>query len=292
MDLTRALKILHINKDISLGIVKKQYYKMALRFHPDKNKTAEAVERFRECNEAYVFLQQHLNVEIEETNYNYLSLIKKCIRTMFPDIQWNDIFLESTVTGILKNCKEISLKIFNKINKDKALELYSFLSTHREVFSLSDAMLKEMYAILQKKIKRDNIIILNPTIDDLLDDKIYKLALEERTFMVPLWHHEVCFDISGADLIVQSLPELEDHIFIDNHNNIICQFEGKIQRILDTQEVIIKIGSKFFTIKGENLHIKKKQTYTFRNAGILRMDEEDLYSTKQRGHIYVEIKLY
>ncbi len=143
---------------------------------------------------------------------------------MFPDIQWNDIFLESTVTGILKNCKEVSLKIFNKINKDKALELYSFLSTHREVFSLSDAMLKEMYAILQKKMKRDNIIILNPTIDDLLDDKIYKLALEERTFMVPLWHHEVCFDISGADLIVQSLPELEDHIFIDNYNNIICQF--------------------------------------------------------------------
>lgn len=292
MNLTKALKILDINEDLTVRIVKKQYYKMALRFHPDKNKKEEDAERFRECNEAYVFLQQYLNVEIEEENHNYLSLIKKCIRTIFPDIQWNDIFLESTVTGILKNCKKVSLKIFNKINKDKALELYSFLSTHREVFSLSDEILKEMYIILQKKMKRDNIIILNPTIDDLLDDKIYKLALEERTFMIPLWHHEVCFDISGADLIVQSLPELEDHIFIDNYNNIICQFEGKMQRILDTQEVIIKIGSKFFTIKGENLHIKKKQTYTFRNAGILKMDEEDLYSTKQRGHIYVEIKLY
>ena len=81
--------------------------------------------------------------------------------------------------------------------------------------------------ILQKKMKRDNIIILNPTIDDLLDDKIYKLALEERTFMVPLWHHEVCFDISGADLIVQSLPELEDHIFIDNH---VSRFKGALPR--------------------------------------------------------------
>jgi len=292
MNLEQALKILDINEDLTVRIVKKQYYKMALRFHPDKNKKEKAAERFRECNEAYVFLQQHLNVEIEEENHNYLSLIKKCIRTMFPDIQWNDIFLESTVTGILKNCKSASLKIFNGINKDKSLELYAFLSAHREVFSLSDAILKEMYAILQKKMKRDNIIILNPSIDDLLDDKIYKLALEERTFMVPLWHHEVCFDISGADLIVQSLPELEDHIFIDNYNNIICQFEGKIQRILDTQEVIIKIGSKFFTIKGENLHIKKKQTHIFRNAGILKMDEEDLYSTKQRGHIYVEIKLF
>ena len=292
MNLTQSLKILDINEDITLALVKKKYYKMALRFHPDKNKKEGSAERFRECNEAYVFLQQHLNVEVEEENSNYLSLIKKCIRTMFPDIQWNDIFLESTVTGILKNCKKASLKIFNGINKDKALELYAFLSTHREVFSLSDAILKEMYAMLQKKMKRDNIILLNPTIDDLLDDKIYKLTLEERSFLVPLWHHEVCFDVSGDDLIVQSLPELEDHIYIDNQNNIVCQFEGKIQRILDTQEVIIKIGSKFFTIKGENLHIKKKQTYVLRNTGILKVDEEDLYSTKQRGHIYVEIKLY
>ena len=43
---------------------------------------------------------------------------------------------------------------------------------------------------------------------------------------VPQQSYEVCFDISGADLIVQSLPDLESHIFIDNHNNIICKFEG------------------------------------------------------------------
>lgn len=292
MNLDAALKILDIQGDVTLSIVKKQYYKMALKFHPDKNSEEGGNERFRECNEAYIFLQQYLNVEIEETSQDYLSLIKKCIRTMFPDIQWDDIFVDSTVTGILKNCKKVSLKIFSGINKEKALELYAFLSTHREIFSLSDSILQEMYAQLQKKMKRDNIIILNPTIDDLLDDKIYKLKMEERTFMVPLWHYEVCFDVSGADLIVQSLPELEEHIFIDNYNNIICQFEGKIQQVLDTQQIIIKIGSKFFTIQGENLKIKPQQTYVFRNTGILKMNQSDLFSTQQRGHIYVEIKLY
>ena len=292
MDLDAALKILDIQGDITLSIVKKQYYKMALKFHPDKNSEEGNNERFHICNEAYIFLQQYLDVEIEETNPDYLSLIKKCIRTMFPDIQWDDIFVDSTVTGILKNCKKVSLKIFSGINKEKALELYAFLSTHREIFSLTDSILQEMYALLQKKMKRDNIVILNPTIDDLLNDKVYKLKIEERTFMVPLWHHEVCFDISGADLIVQSLPDLESHIFIDNHNNIICKFEGKIQRVLDTQQIIIKIGNKFFVVQGENLHIKPQQTYVLRNAGILTVAEEDLYSTKERGHIYVEIKLY
>ena len=292
MILAQALKILDISGEITLNVVKKQYYKMALRFHPDKNKDTVAVERFRECNDAYVYLQEYLNVEIEDINLNYLSLIKKCIRTMFPNIQWDDIFLDSTVTGILKNCKKASLKIFKGINKEKGLELYAFLSTHREVFSLSDSILKEMYTILQKKMKRDNIIILNPTIDDLLDDKIYKLEISERKFLVPLWHYEVCFDVSGADLIVQSLPDLEDHIFIDNYNNIICQFEGKIQRVLDTQQITIKIGSKFFTIQGEKLQITNSQTYVLRNMGILIVDEDNLYSTRQRGHIYVEIKLY
>ena len=113
MNLTQSLKILDINEDITLALVKKKYYKMALRFHPDKNKKEGSAERFRECNEAYVFLQQHLNVEVEEENSNYLSLIKKCIRTMFPDIQWNDIFLESTVTGILKNCKKFTPNLYN-----------------------------------------------------------------------------------------------------------------------------------------------------------------------------------
>ena len=109
--------------------------------------------------------------------------------------------------------------------------------------------------------------------------------------MVPLWNHEVCFDISGADLIVKSIPDLEDHISIDNNNNIICNFEGKIQDVLDKKEIIIKIGGKFYTIPGENLSIKHEQTYVLRNKGLLKIDENDLYSTNERSHIYMDIRL-
>jgi len=293
MNYEKAIHILAIkDKPLTLVILKKHYYKMALKYHPDKSLLEDTAERFKECNSAYVYLQHYLNVEIEDISDTYLSLIRKGIRSIFPEIQWNDLFLDSTVLGIINNCKKASLKIFKKINKDKALEVYSFLSTHREIFSLSDDILKEMYGILQKKMRRDNIVILNPTMDDLLGDKIYKLEIEERKFMIPLWHHEVCFDVSGADLIVQSLPELEDHIFIDDNNNIICQFKGPIQEVLENKKIILKIGERFFVIQGEKLRIKKEQTYVLRNTGMLRVDEDDLYSTQQRGHIYVEIQLY
>ena len=292
MDYKKACDILKLKKKFDIKTLRKQYYKMAMIYHPDKNKSPDAEKIFKEINTSYTYLQKHLNVgDIEDTSLNYFSIIKKCMGNLFPSMPWNEIFLDSTLTGILTNCKKASLKIFSEINKDKALEVYSFLSANKEIFAVSDEVLTEMYAVLQKKMKHDHIVILNPTLDDLLNDTIYKLNMCEKEFLVPLWNHEVCFDISGADLIVQSLPELKKHIVIDNDNNILCRFEGKIQDVLREKQINIKLGSKIFTICGEKLVIKKEQTYVFRNKGLLKIDDNDLYSTSKRGHIYVDIRL-
>jgi len=49
-------EILGINKTASEAEIKKAYRKLALEFHPDKNKTAGAEEKFKEINEAYQVL--------------------------------------------------------------------------------------------------------------------------------------------------------------------------------------------------------------------------------------------
>ena len=47
--------ILNVKKDATDADLKKSYYKLAKKYHPDKNSgTAESEEKFKEINKAYV----------------------------------------------------------------------------------------------------------------------------------------------------------------------------------------------------------------------------------------------
>ena len=49
-------EVLGVSKSTSVDELKKQYRKLALKFHPDRNKSAEAPEHFKEISEAYAVL--------------------------------------------------------------------------------------------------------------------------------------------------------------------------------------------------------------------------------------------
>ena len=49
-------EVLGVSKSSSPNEIKAQYRKLALKFHPDRNKSAEAGEHFKEISEAYAVL--------------------------------------------------------------------------------------------------------------------------------------------------------------------------------------------------------------------------------------------
>ena len=49
-------EVLGVSKTASSDEIKSQYRKLALKFHPDRNKSEEAAEHFKEISEAYAVL--------------------------------------------------------------------------------------------------------------------------------------------------------------------------------------------------------------------------------------------
>ena len=51
-------EVLGVSKSASADEIKSQYRKLALKFHPDRNKSSEAAEHFKEISEAYAVLSE------------------------------------------------------------------------------------------------------------------------------------------------------------------------------------------------------------------------------------------
>ena len=293
MDYNKACEILEISPKHLDEDVKKAYFRMALRYHPDKYKQDNG-EKFRQIKEAYDFLTNNRRVnkiEIDE-NIDYKELIKMCMRYFSPETQWDSLFVDTSFTGILKDCQKISLKIFDKLNKDKANQVYEFMCNYNYVLGLDPELLVKFKEKLQKKMVYDNIIILNPTLADLLNDNIFKLEVENKDFYVPLWHHELHYSLQDKDLIVRCEPEIPKDIWINESNNMYIQKQISISDLFQKGFYEFEIGEKSFKITSDSLKItKEKQIVLLKEAGILRINEEHTYDASIRGDIYVEVFL-
>ena len=111
---------------------------------------------------------------------------------------------------------------------------------------------------------------LYPTLDELMSESnIFKLQINNETIYVPLWHHEIEFDNS---IIVECKPQTCH--FIDCDNNIF---------VLAKESNDIMIGNKKFVLD------KKKKTFYFKNQGIPKMCESNMYDNTCKADVIVVV---
>jgi len=290
MSYESACKILELEQEHTDNDVKKAYFKMALRYHPDKYKE-DSGQKFREVKEAYDYLCSDTDKISIDENIDYKELIKMCIKYFSPETNWDNLFVDTSFHGLLKDCHSISLKIFDKLSKKKATQVYDFLRKFKSVLGIDEGLLNIFKKSLQERWY-ENIIVLNPTLKDLLNDNIFKLEVEGTGFYVPLWHHEVHFSLQDKELIVKCEPDISNNIWIDEHNNIYFITKICIGELYEKGFCEFKVGEKLIRVEGKSLTItKKKQVVLIKEKGILKINEEHTYDNSQRGDIIVEVFL-
>ncbi len=85
-------EILGVSKDASKAEIKKSYRKLALKYHPDKNKDAGSEEKFKEISEAYAVLYDDEKRKLYDT-YGHAGIDQQFSREdIFRGADFSDIF--------------------------------------------------------------------------------------------------------------------------------------------------------------------------------------------------------
>ena len=314
MNLEEAFEVLGICSNevsqLTIDKLKKKYHKMALLNHPDKNgNSTESTAKFQRINEAYQLVEGEIKSFSfshsfgHDASYNETQPKQDDLTagfSFFVNLFMENIlsgkyneFVSSIIKDIVGGCKEVSLKLFEDLDKDNCLFIYDFMLKYKSILHISETIIEKVREIIVEKYKDIQIFILNPSMDDLFENNIYKLCIDaENTFLVPLWHNELYFeDTKQNEIIVRCCPELPENISIDEENNILIELKIKWDfSLINSNKIPFLLGKKEFHVKTEELKMMKTQTYILRKQGISKIQEKDMYSIDKKSDIVVKIR--
>ena len=145
-----------------------------------------------------------------------------------------------------------------------------------------------------------NVIVLNPTVDNLVRAEFYKLCFAETVYTVPLWHDELEYSTpDNKCLIVRCVPSLPQNVFFDTKNsNIHVSVHAVAARdIVDRETFNFILGdSLVYHINTSRIAWKKEQILVLKCCGVpitnvYAVGEIDPCNASMRADIHVHLQI-
>ncbi len=314
------MTILQINTyNFNSTELKKAYLKQALLCHPDKSgNTPDNTSRFQNVKEAYDLLMLYVDKseELRNTANNNIPISPEVLYMFINNVLCGKYI--NTVIDIVLGITDLTALVYDDISIETINKIKHFIKKYKvsEEYDTASAIPTEPVVNSEDKYDEDEDddegdsdyidkvpkstmiynFVLNPSIDDLLEDNIYKLSINNSIFLVPLWHHECVYEnIDGTELTVSCMPDLPNNIYIDDKNHIYTSISISLNNTLLNEIYYINLGKKKYTIPTNKLYIQSNpQQICLYNCGILEMNDLDLYNNNTfliRSNIYITITL-
>lgn len=324
MNINDARTMLGVSRECSMAELNKRYRILALRLHPDKNgNTPEATAAFQELNTAYRLLlpgaSDRINKNSDADAYTdadadagadadaetYSNLFMNFMKSLFARRHgtadgMNQALLD-LLHRIVHDYASISVNaVLDSLDPSMLVQLYDTLEQYNSAVKMESHVFEEITQIIREKMQKNNIVILRPSLKDVLQNNISVLQYEGQTFYVPLWHSELHYRVEGSDdrqLIVKCMPDLPDHMTIDVNNELHVDVRADIKELLNRGGGVLRVplyDNVCVELKVSELRIMPRQTVILRDGnirGISLICANDIYDVSKQAPICIRVQL-
>lgn len=260
-----AYAVLGLDESASVDDIKRAYRLLALKYHPDKNGSASN-EQFILVKDAYELLMNTRNSSrVAEDNLSHN--LSHLFVVLMQNERVKDIIIKQSV------------ELFASLSRGKQVAIYKILVLYKDYLYLSDEFLEQCSEILTVEpevlTKVKEYYILNPTLDDLFGQCVYKL---DTVDYVPLWHRRVVIDNNVIDCI---FPEC-----VDVNGDVHLYVETEIGKVLEAGTIDCGYN---IVVGASELCVVKTQIVCVKGKGIPIADTNDIYNVANVSDVYVHV---